>query len=150
MREFNNFTIIEDSYVKVKNLQVKIPVKNKSSSISFVTDNSELIHLAIDWDEIREFIKWDDWNSRLRMILFTDKNIKSLMLDQFVDWQLNSIRFKPIHTPCTETEIRSFQFWRANQRVEILSGNIKVVCSQYQEVVTSKQSFINKYLNWEG
>jgi hypothetical protein len=138
MIEYNNLTVIDEEYVKVTSVQVKIPIA-RSANISFNTENRELIHIAIDEDELREFIKWDEWELLLRMILFKDKHIKQSALDQFCEWRLSSIQFKFIHVPCTTPEIESFKFTRADQRGEILSGNKQVVYRQYRNRASGTQ-----------
>ena len=129
---FNNITIHNSKYVKVSSIKVSISLNYSEDTFVFLTKNPQLIHMMIDRCEIERNLPYMEWEQTVRSILFKEKGIKDIDLDQFVNWNLANPSFSLAkYRKCTKKEIDAFRFHRADQRSEILSGNDKVVFKQY-------------------
>jgi len=123
MKNFNNVTIVDSKYVKVKTIKVEVPYLESDESFVFVSKNKQLI---------RKHMNWGEWDSTIRFIFYKEKGIKGKDLDCFVDWNISAAKFN-LHEfrKCLQEEIQYFKFLRADQRSEILSGNDQIVFKEY-------------------
>ena len=88
--------------------------------------------MMIDQGEIEKFMPYMLWEQTIRSIIFKESSIKSIDLDQFVNWNIARISFSiGKYRKCTKKEIEFFRFLRTDQRSEILSGNDQIVFKQY-------------------
>ena len=88
--------------------------------------------MMIDQGEIEKFMPYMLWEQTIRSIVFKESSIKSIDLDQFVNWNIARISFSiGKYRKCTKKEIEFFRFLRTDQRSEILSGNDQIVFKQY-------------------
>ncbi len=143
MDEFNQISILNDSYVKVISLKVEVPLMGDDKSFSFISSNRHLIHLAIDQSELQKHMVWDEWETTIRRIFWREGSIKKIYQDQFQDWQVSQAIFRfNKYKKCTKDEIKSYSFMRSNQTEEILSGDIRFVYSQYRHKLYLSQNYL--------
>ena len=129
---FNNITIKNGNYVKVNSIKVTIPLNGSEDECVFTSENKQLIHMMIDQGEIEKFMPYMLWEQTIRSIIFKESSIKSIDLDQFVNWNIARISFSiGKYRKCTKKQIEFFRFLRTDQRSEILSGNDQIVFKQY-------------------
>ena len=129
---FNDITIKNGNYVKVNSIKVTIPLNGTDDECIFTSDNKQLIHMMIDQGEIERFMPYMLWEQTIRSIVFKESSVKSIDLDQFINWNIGRISFSiGKYRKCTKKEIEFFRFLRADQRSEILSGNDQIVFKQY-------------------
>jgi uncharacterized protein involved in tellurium resistance len=132
MKNFNDITIFNKKYIKVKSIKVWVPYLESDRSFEFISKNKQLIHLAIDQSEMRKHMSWGDWERTIRHIFYKEKNILDIDLDCFVDWNIGASNFIILdNRKCSENQIKSFKFLRGDQRSEILNGNENVVLKEY-------------------
>ena len=148
MDEFNQITILKNSYIKVISLKVEVPLISDEESFHFISSNRHLIHLAIDQTEIQKHMIWDEWDSTIRKIFWREGNIKKMHQDQFQDWNLSRAVYEfNKYKKCTKSEIKSYGFMRSNQTEEILSGDLRFVYNQYRHKLYLSQNDHNHSLN---
>ena len=138
---FNDITIKNGDYVKISSINLTIPLYRSEDECNFSTENRQLIHMMIDQVEIERFMPYMMWEQTIRSILFKESSIKSVFLDQFVNWNIGRISFSIGKCrKCTKKEIELFRFFRTEQRSEILSGNDQIVFKQYIEATHNNSS----------
>lgn len=138
---FNDITIKKGNYVKVNSIKVTIPLNGTDDECIYTSYNKQLIHMMIDQGEIERFMPYMLWEQTIRSIIFKESSVKSIDLDQFVNWNIGRISFSiGKYKKCTKKEIEFFRFLRADQRSEILSGNDQIVFKQY---IKASHSFSN-------
>ena len=138
---FNDITIKNGVYVKIISIDITIPLNKSEDECNFSSENRQLIHIMIDQREIEKFMPYMMWEQTIKSILFKEISIKSVFLDQFVNWNIGSIKFSiGKYRKCTKKEIEFFRFIRTDQRSEILSGNDQIVFKQYIEATHNNSS----------
>ncbi len=138
---FNDITIKNGVYVKIISIDITIPLNKSEDECNFSSENRQLIHIMIDQSEIEKFMPYMMWEQTIKSILFKESSIKSVFLDQFVNWNIGSIKFSiGKYRKCTKKEIEFFRFIRTDQRSEILSGNDQIVFKQYIEATHNNSS----------
>ena len=150
MNVFENITVYNNQYGKVKKVKVKIPLTFSEEEVSFSTTNRELIHLFINQHPICSNSDYNQCVNKLVEVIVKDKNLTQKQKCMFETWNAYGISLEMGEwTACNKGEEDNYKYIQAEKLFEHLNGRTDLTAKNYWRISTEikqKSTLLKPYL----
>jgi len=143
---WENITVKDNQYIRVESVKVKVPLSN-GEDLEFVSNDAELIHIAINGNAICNSWEFEKWTEHLRKVLL-QKQIPTTAKCLFEDWNCYAIQFTPFDfKECSFAEKENYLYTQREKQFEFSNGNRKYASAKYSYLTANSNNLLKPFIN---